>query len=1134
MDIRKTNGKIEEYDQDKLKNSICAAYSSIGEECDDILMDTAVNNFYLYDNISTTEIRRQVEEWLMFVNKKAAKAYIENNNDGKDIKKKQDFIRSYIEASNPATGSKFDSNANVSKKNIVTLGQELYKENNIKQNRYILTNKIASMYTKKLAKQYLQDLESHVLYKHDETGTPGYPYTYSSKEVVEVSYMGKNLLLPFDLLYDIIDEDEILVDEKNTVYQKTPRFLLVKDKDNEYTQVTKVTKKMRHRPLVRVKTSFGEDLVVTDNHPMITDIENIEQTTPAAEIFGCRQWKTDNTLCFKNKKTIDLARILPTWIDVDDNFIKYSGRTMKRHIDVGRALGYLVGFFVGDGNYNNTEKTIVYTQCDKNVLEKINRIFYDVFGFIGKIRKETYKDRNDKYTLTIINRYIYDMFRGYFKIQDKSCNKTLPYNILEFDEAFALGCLEGLVDSDGTISQSGTQITIRLSSRACILQATQLLKHFKYSVGNLYYDTPFACNASYKSNYALWGVNATLYENSTSLSESDKFKQKCTVSNAKSKKYKVSGYVNVTDVTEIQDDSSYYTQNEFIYDITTETHTFNCNNILVHNCVAITMYPFLIDGLRKLGGVSIAPTDLKSFCGEFINLVYSVSSQFLGAVATPEFLMYLDYFIRKDYGDDYLERLNEVVEHTTKRRTLEKVIENCFQQVVHSMNMPAGNRGYQTVFWNISYFDREYFNGVFGEFVFPDGSSPKWETLSWLQKKFMKWFNGERTRYVLTFPVETMALLTDGGDDFADKEYADFTAEMWSEGHSFFCYLSDSPDSLSSCCRLRNSLKDMDTVDEEHNHTTHQYSMGTASVSTGSKSVMTINLPRLVQNSANRYFKDNDIEIVKGKQVPLSKCDKELLYKYIREDIADMVERVHKYQTAFNETIKDFLKANMLDVYAAGFIDMRKQYLTVGVNGITDAAEYFKIKVSDNDVYREFVNNILETINICNRKDRTRDAMFNCEFVPAENLAAKNYNWDRKDGYWVSPDRNLYSSYFYNPEDPDLSVLDKMKLHGKDYVQYLDGGSALHANLREHLSQAQYRQLLKVAAKNGCNYFTFNILNSCCEDCGHIDKNTLEKCPVCGSSNMTYLTRIIGYLKKINSFSEARQIEASKRYYMKD
>lgn len=397
----------------------------------------------------------------------------------------------------------------------------------------------------------------------------------------------------------------------------------------------------------------------------------------------------------------------------------------------------------------------------------------------------------------------------------------------------------------------------------------------------------------------------------------------------------------------------------------------------------------------------------------------------------------------------------------------------------------------------------------------------------------MKWFNKERLAYTFTFPVETMALMTDGADGFMDEEYADFTAEMWAEGHSFFCYLSDSPDSLSSCCRLRNSLKDLDTEDEDHNHTTHQYSMGTASVATGSKSVMTMNLPRLVQDATTKYFRDRGVFLVAGENIPEQELtyDKEALYTYIREEVKELTERVHKYQTAFNETIKDFLEADMLDVYRAGFIDMRKQYLTVGVNGITDAAEFLGIDVSVNDEYREFVNNILETINIANRKDRTRECMFNTEFVPAENLAAKNYKWDKKDGYWVSPNRNLYSSYFYNPEDEKLTVLDKLKLHGKEFVQYLDGGSAAHINLKEHLSKPQYRQLMRVSAKNGCNYFTFNIRNTVCNDCGFISKHTLDVCPRCGSMNLDWLTRVIGYLKRISSYADPRKIEAWKRYY---
>jgi ribonucleoside-triphosphate reductase len=396
----------------------------------------------------------------------------------------------------------------------------------------------------------------------------------------------------------------------------------------------------------------------------------------------------------------------------------------------------------------------------------------------------------------------------------------------------------------------------------------------------------------------------------------------------------------------------------------------------------------------------------------------------------------------------------------------------------------------------------------------------------------MKWFNEERTKYVLTFPVETMAMLTDG-HDIVDKEYGDFTAEMWAEGHSFFCYLSDSPDSLSSCCRLRSTIPN---EDDEHNHTTHQFSMGTASVATGSKSVMTINLNRVIQNATRLYF--NEVEgltLPEATQIDIDKVkDKKVLYEYISKGITEITERVHKYQKAFNEIIKDFLNANMLDVYNAGFINMKKQYLTIGVNGLTDAAEFLSIEANLNEKYEEFVNIILETINVSNKKDRTRDCMYNTEFVPGENLSNKNHNWDKKDGYYVSPKHIMYSSYFFNPEDTELSILDKMKLHGNNFVKYLDGGQACHLNLSHHLSVDQYRQLLRVASEYGCNYFTWNIKNSVCNNCGHIDKDTLDTCPICGSHNVDYLTRIIGYLKRVSSFNEARQVEEHMRHYNKE
>ena len=507
-------------------------------------------------------------------------------------------------------------------------------------------------------------------------------------------------------------------------------------------------------------------------------------------------------------------------------------------------------------------------------------------------------------------------------------------------------------------------------------------------------------------------------------------------------------------------------------------------------CVAITMYPFLLEGLQPIGGLSARPKNLDSFCGMFVNLVFAISSQFAGAVATGEFLMYFDYFARKEWGDDYWKRPEEMVD---KHRSIDKTLEQKFQQIVYSINQPAAARNFQSVFWNISYFDKNYFEGIFGEFYFPDGTQPQWESLSWLQKKFAKWFNEERTKCILTFPVETMALLTNG-EDVVDEEYADFTAEMYSKGHSFFTYMSDSPDSLSSCCRLRNEVTDNQ----------FSYSLGAGGIATGSKSVMTLNINRLVQDAVNNGYD---------------------MIEYLREN----VKKVHKFQTAYNELLKDYLKDGLLTVYTAGFIDMKKQYLTIGVNGVIEAAEFLGIPVNDNPTYREFMQSILETISDENRKARTKELMFNTEFVPAENLGVKHANWDRKAGYVVP--RDCYNSYFYAVEDTSLTVLDKFKLHGKEYVQYLDGGSALHMNLDEHLSKEQYRNLLRVAAVNGTNYFTFNIPNTICNDCGHIDKRYLKECPKCGSKNVDYATRVIGYLKRISNFSQARQEEASRRFY---
>ena len=513
-------------------------------------------------------------------------------------------------------------------------------------------------------------------------------------------------------------------------------------------------------------------------------------------------------------------------------------------------------------------------------------------------------------------------------------------------------------------------------------------------------------------------------------------------------------------------------------------------------CASVTLYPFLLHGNTSIGGTSDAPKNLASFTGAFVNLVFALASQFCGAVSTPEWLSYMDYFIRKEYGGDYYLHADKTIDLSNCSRTIDKVITDAFEQVVYSLNQPAAARGNQSVFWNIAYFDRPYFEGMFENFVFPNGTSMQWASVNWLQKRFMHWFNEERRRKLLTFPVETVNLLDDG-HDYVDSEWKDFVAEMWSKGHSFFVYRSNSVDSLASCCRLRNELQD----------NTFSYTLGAGGVSTGSKCVISININRLVQDAVW--------------DTPL---------RDIMDRMEIQIEKIHKYLIAFNEILKERLAAGLLPVYDAGYIALDKQYLTIGVNGLVEGAEALNIPVeADNPEYIAYVDAVLSPIYAANRAARTSELMFNTEMVPAEGLGVKNVAWDKASKLYVP--RDCYNSYFFVVEDPTVNVLDKLRFHGKTFTRYLDGGSACHINLDEHLTKEQYLLLLDAAIRTGCNYLTFNVPNTLCNACGYISKHRLDTCPKCGNRDLDYATRIIGYLKLISRFAHDRQIEAGKRHY---
>ena len=502
-------------------------------------------------------------------------------------------------------------------------------------------------------------------------------------------------------------------------------------------------------------------------------------------------------------------------------------------------------------------------------------------------------------------------------------------------------------------------------------------------------------------------------------------------------------------------------------------------------CASITLYPFLLEGTKCMGGVSKAPNNLQSFCGSFVNLVYQVASNFAGAVATVEFLHYFDYFARKQYGKDYL-------------KTNTKEIKQELQGVVYGLNQPASARGDQSVFWNISVFDRPYMQEMFGNFYYPDGTQPDMNSLMELQKFFMEWFRKERHKELLTYPVLTASILTDGKGGFVDPKFVEFCAEQMSKGHSFFVYMSDSVDSLASCCRLRNELAD----------NTFSYTLGAGGVVTGSAQVITLNLNRLAGLSI--MFNDNFDEVLR-----------------------EQIQNTHKYLIASKFVYKDYIKAGLLPAYTAGFMDIDKQFLTIGINGLVEAAENYGLNINNNVEYKRWVSHVLGIFKEENKKALQQyGCRFNTELVPAENLGVKNAKWDKEDDYW-NGNRDCYNSYFYRVEDTDLTILDKIEMYSHDVTDSLDGGSALHLNLEQLPSYEQAKTLFKLCSKNGVPYWTTNVLCTICNNCGTIDPVTRKACKKCGSDNVDYGTRVIGYLKRITNFSDARQKEAAKRYYAK-
>jgi len=529
------------------------------------------------------------------------------------------------------------------------------------------------------------------------------------------------------------------------------------------------------------------------------------------------------------------------------------------------------------------------------------------------------------------------------------------------------------------------------------------------------------------------------------------------------------------------------------------------HNVYIHDeshadipyCMAISLFPFLKDGSTCIGGNTEKPQHLSSFCGGLINLMNQMASSVAGAIAVPSLLICFDYFARKDYGDDYLNT------HTNE-------IKQELQHITYYLNEPCSGRDGQSIFWNVSIFDKEYLHGLYDEFVYPDEKFSKVdiESVTKLQEFFLSWFNEERIKSLLTFPVITCAMIYDKDKNIVDNDFKKMVCSELADGNGFFVYLSDSVDSLSTCCRLRSESKNV-----------FSYTLGNVGEMTGSIHVITINMNRLIQNCSKHVSMHPELDFS----------------AYLQSELQSIVSRIHKYHKSTRNILEHVRDSGMYPIYDANFIKMERQFSTIGLSGLLEGAEYLGLNITPNDDYMKFCSDILKIISDQNKIGKIKyDMIINTEFIPGENAGHKLAQWDKEAGYQVN--REIYNSYFYRVEDDSLSIIDKARMHSNLVTQYLDGGSAVHYNLDEYMTPDQYEKWIDTNAYLGVPYFCTNVKITCCEEesCGFINKHKKGHCTKCGSKNISHATRIIGFLKKIKNFSEARQVEADLRFYHKD
>lgn len=1084
--VVKRDGRLEKFNPLKIEKAVSAAFTSVGRKLPDKVIESFVNQVIedLPDPCGVEEIQNKVENELMRRNCfSVAKAYILYREKHKTIRDYADkniaFIDNFIKSDNTANAT-IDDNSNVSNHNIAVLNAELHKEDNQKINYRLLEEAVRNLYPDFDYKQMEKDFNS-IMYLHDSSSQVGMPYCVavtmypfllngikdlgglSAKPNSLESFCGIFINMVFAIAAQFKGacmhyKQPLLVNNKLTTpieLASTIKGWVPFESEGQLWEMAIPQEKLtisEEKRKVEIKKLYRR----LYNKPLYKVTTNTGLTCTVTEdhIFK---------VLVKNRveeiKAKDLALYDTVFINKD----------LSRYLDIESPeykRNFCLGMLLGDGcltTEDAVQLSIGYK--DSVYIDIFNSYSEEIFGYSLNVNKghkcHNLQKHNREYKDSIM-RYLVGS-----RTEDKNIKREYLNSLEEI-----CGFLDGIMSSDGCYRHS---YGISLINKELIDSIKYCLNflHIPYTYKiekahdnkkTLYNISFSSCAKPYLVNFVKKckqhkGANYVYYLGSKAKACTNKEDSYYDTSRRGGNKFGTSSELDViTSIELIENDHPY------VYELETDSHWYSCGGIITHNC------------------------------------------------ATPGVFIAMDYFCRREWGDNYHEKADISINSDicNRRRTIKEQILQYFQQITYSINQPASARGGQSVFWNVSVFDKEFYDTMYGDFRYPDGTAPQWESFNWLQKLYMHWLNQERLKCILTFPVLSVALIYKEGK-FVDEELYEYTCKEYAEGNSFFTYINDSPESLSSCCRLSSKLSKPQ----------FNFTNGQIGEMTGSKNVITLNLNRITQDWYN--------SLDSSKPFNWDECKDNF-----KEYLCTILDRVYKYQTAYNACLMKLYNAGLLTVYTAGFIDLKKQYLTIGINGLNQAAEFLGMECNKNTQYEQFCNCVFSTIKEQNTLHKTKELMFNTEFTPCESAAIKMYNRDKKDGYWVPEDTNLYASYIYKPNDTHISLLDKIYLHGKSYCgDNLDGGSAAHLNLEKHLSYEQYLKILKYAGDVGCKYLTFNVVNSECEDCHYIAKEPFDTCPKCGSKKVSHYDRVIGYLTKISNWSKGRQEEQKTRVYEK-